>query len=63
MFSVLLDSTLEKESKIALWCNGSTEDFGSFSQGSNPCKATKNSSLTYCKCRCYCGETGKRSGL
>ena len=24
------------------WCNGSTEDFGSFSQGSNPCRTTNN---------------------
>ena len=25
---------------IAIWCNGSTTDFGSVSQGSNPCVAT-----------------------
>lgn len=24
---------------LALWCNGSTGDFGSFSWGSSPCKA------------------------
>ena len=25
---------------IVLWCNGSTADFGSVSQGSNPCRTT-----------------------
>ena len=27
--------------RIDLWCNGSTTDFGSVSQGSNPCRSTK----------------------
>ena len=27
--------------KIEIWCNGSTRDFGSFSQGSSPCISTK----------------------
>ena len=26
--------------KIGLWCNGSTTDFGSVGQGSNPCSPT-----------------------
>ena len=25
---------------IALWCNGSTTDFGSVSHGSSPCRVT-----------------------
>ena len=30
---------------LVLWCNGSTEDFGSSSQGSNPCKTTRDNYL------------------
>ena len=30
--------------EIALWCNGSTQVSGTFSEGSNPSKATKRKS-------------------
>ena len=30
----------------AVWCNGSTDDFGSSSLGSNPNTATLNAELT-----------------
>ncbi len=32
---------LQKPKNPALWCNGSTSDSGSASEGSNPSKATK----------------------
>ena len=31
---------LHPQLRIGTWCNGSTEVFGTFSQGSNPCEPT-----------------------
>lgn len=32
---------LQSQKATDLWCNGSTYDFGSYSQGSSPCRSTK----------------------
>jgi hypothetical protein len=39
-FLHIFASLLKKSTMIVPLCNGSTEDFGSFSQGSNPCGTT-----------------------
>lgn len=41
---------------IAIWCNGSTKDFGSFSGGSSPPRVTKEDN---CINRCTYGDKYK----
>ena len=36
-----LQSQLKRESQIEIWCNGSTTDSGSVSEGSSPSISTK----------------------
>ena len=40
--SYLCSPKLEKGSQIEIWCNGSTTDSGSVSEGSSPSISTKN---------------------
>ena len=39
-----LQSQLKRESQIEIWCNGSTTDSGSVSEGSSPSISTKRKS-------------------
>ena len=40
IFAVVIKTKLQVYANIRLWCNGSTTDFGSVSDGSNPSSLT-----------------------
>lgn len=44
IFAVVIKTKLQVYANIGLWCNGSTIDFGSVSDGSNPSSLTTDNS-------------------
>lgn len=48
IFAVVIKTKLQVYANIGLWCNGSTIDFGSVSDGSNPSSLTTDNSDSDC---------------
>ena len=48
IFAVVIKTKLQVYANIGLWCNGSTIDFGSVSDGSNPSSLTTDSNDSDC---------------